>query len=105
MPEQLPLFADVPPRTLSERFLAFHGANPQVFVIFARAARALKAGGRARYGAKAIVEHMRFHVPLGTVGEPWKLNNSYVSRYARLLLETFPGEFDDFLELRALKSE
>ena len=91
--------------TIQERFERFHRENPQVFVAFAEAARQLKARGRTRYGAKAIYEHMRFHMALPTAGEEWKLNNSYTSRYARLLLSEFPGEFDEFLELRKLQSE
>lgn len=104
MADQPTLF-DHSPGTLQGRFERFHRENPQVFEVFVKAARSLKASGRKRYGAKAIVEHMRFHVPLGTVGEPWKLNNSFTSRYARLLVETYPDEFADFVEMRTLKTE
>ncbi len=93
------------PKTLQQRFLEFHRANPHVFEAFARAARSLKEGGRQRYGAKCIVERMRFHSGIVTEGGPFKLNNSFVSRLARLLLQEFPGEFDAFLELRALKAK
>jgi len=93
------------PRTIQERFEAFHRANPAVFSAFRRAALDLKARGRRRFGAKAIWEHMRWHMALETGGADFKLDNSFTSRYARLLLERHPEEFEGFLELRALQSE
>lgn len=95
-----------PPReTIQERFVEFHSRNPHVFERFTAAARDLKRLGRRRYGAKAIYEHMRFHLALATDGDEFKLNNVWTSRYARLLVETFPGEFDGFLEMRRLQRE
>jgi hypothetical protein len=47
---------------------------------------------------------MRWHMGLATAGDEYKLNNVWTSRYARLLVATYPGEFDGFLELRRLKS-
>lgn len=92
-------------KTIQQRFLEFHHSNPHVFAAFVEAARALRRQGREHYGAKAIYEYMRYHMALPTAGEEWRLNNSYTSRYARLLLESYPGEFDQFLEVRRLKAE
>jgi hypothetical protein len=105
--EQRTLFDDPPPPPggLQARFLAFHAANPHVFARFADAARRLKRQGRRRFGAKAIVEEMRWHTGVATEGDPYKLNNVWTSRYVRLLVSAYPGEFDGFLELRRLRAE
>lgn len=96
---------DAPTDPIQVRFELFHTSNPHIFEAFYAAALDLKRQGRKRYGAKAIYEHMRFHQGLSTSGGDFKLDNNFTSRYARLLLTTYPGEFDDFLELRKLKTE
>jgi hypothetical protein len=59
--------------------------------------------GIKRYGAKSIVEVLRWHYALrNKSGEEWKINNNYVSRLARLAMERAP-ELRGFFELRELK--
>ena len=104
-PERLAATADPQEGTIQSRFLAFHAANPHVYEAFRRAALALRDRGRRRYGAKAIYETMRYMMALQTEGDEFKLNNDYTSRYARMLLERHPEEFEGFLELRRLRRD
>lgn len=87
--------------TLDERFEIFHAENPHVFEVMVRLAREAKARGRRRIGAKALAERARWELAFAVEGEDFKINNSYVSRYARLLAETHP-ELADLFEFRRL---
>lgn len=103
----LPLFA-LPPMvtvpsyaTLQQRFEAFHAANPQVYDALRGMALAMKHRGMARYSVKALWEVLRFQA-IATHGDAYKLNNSYASAYARLLMEREP-ELAGFFETRQSK--
>jgi hypothetical protein len=91
--------------SLDRKFEQFLRENPQVFRQFRLLAVKLKAKGIERYSAKALWEVMRWQLlvqtnaPLGS----YRLNNSFVSRLARKLMEE--EEFADFFETRRLKSE
>lgn len=93
-------------RTLQERFERFHARHPDVYALFKRLAFELRNAGRDHYGAKSIIEVIRFHrtVSSGGGAEPFKLNNSYTSRYVRMLVDECP-EFKGFFEMRTLKTE
>src|SRR5688500_5975286 len=90
--DDLPMFAADPhwlrePRTKLERqFAEFHAANPHVADLFERyALEAWKAGAR-RVGAKAIAERIRWDQRVRVISDEWKINNSLVALYARLLI-------------------
>jgi hypothetical protein len=77
---------------LFERFLAFHASNPQVLTLLLRFADMLIASGRQRFGIAALWERMRWFVAIETRSDTGlKLNNSYRSFYARLLLLLRPA--------------
>ncbi len=89
--------------TMQERFAAYHARHPDVFGLFRRFAAEARAAGRARFGARAIMERIRWHYAVVRHdGEPFKINDSFTSRYARLLIEEDPG-FAGFFELRRLR--
>lgn len=92
-------------KTLQAKFEAFHGAHPDVYAEFKKIAYQLLALGVRHYGAGAIFEVMRFNRTVSgrDIGEPFKLNNVYRSRYARLLIDEDPT-FAGFFETRALKT-
>ena len=92
-----------PELTIAERFDAFHEANPHV----ADALEALAAEWLARHrkvGVKALAEAVRWRSGVETTGEPWRINNSFTSLYARLLLARHP-EWAGRIETRALATE
>lgn len=90
--------------TIQDKFEKFHQENPRIFVLFVHYAKLLKKKGFTTYSAKAIFEQVRWHMSVRVKnGKPYKLNNNYTSRYARLLTETHPA-FTDFFESRTLRS-
>ena len=89
---------------LDEKFQRYHRANPDVFGLFLRFTLKAKERGFRHYSAKAVFERIRWHMDIETKdGEGFKINNSFVSRYTRLLEQLFP-EHIGFYEKRSLKS-
>lgn len=94
-----------PEATIQERFEAFAAANPWVGEALEGMALELHHRGRKRIGVKMLAERLRYeyeratHDPTST----FRINNSYVSRYARWLVERHP-ELADSIELRELKA-
>jgi hypothetical protein len=84
-------------------FEKFHAENPQIFDLFRAFCEDARRAGRGRYGSKAIVERIRWHVEVETRGDAFKLNNNYTSCYARLLLQEDPS-FATFFQLRGVSS-
>lgn len=75
--------------TLAERFAAFHEANPHV-----AHALELLAGQwlqtNSHVGMKALFERLRWESGIQTVGDAYRLNNSYTAFYTRLLIDRRP---------------
>lgn len=88
-----------PEATLAERFAAFHAANPHVADALESLAAQWLAAGNRRVGAKALIERLRWESGLRTDGKPYRINNSHVSFYARLLIERHP-EWAEAIETR-----
>ena len=96
-----PLYA--PGMTLEERFEAFHAANPHV----ADALESLAAQWLSRHrkvGVKSLGETLRWASGLQTDGDPYRINNSSLSRCARLLIGR-PRAWADSCEARSLATE
>lgn len=90
-------------RDLDKDFWQYHTENPEVFQLFLRFARQAKRAGMKRYGAKSIVERIRWHIAIETNDPEYKLNNNYTSRYARLLEREYP-EFEGFFIKRRIRT-
>lgn len=89
--------------SIEGRFVRFHSENPHVFGLFVRFAEEARAAGRKRIGAKAIAERIRWSVSVETRGDGFKLNNIFVSRYARLIAKERP-DLAELFETRSLKA-
>lgn len=90
--------------SLQERFEAFHAAHPEVYRELVVLARRARAAGRARIGIGMLWEVLRWERTLAGVEDGmWKLNNSFRSRYARLIGQREPDLVDVF-ETRELKA-
>ena len=78
------------PRSLAERFAAFHQAHPEVYdALVTLTTKAYDAGSR-RLGIAMLFEVLRWEWMLSRLpadNEAWKLNNDYKSRYARLIMQ------------------
>lgn len=92
-----------PEATIQERFEAFHAANPWVYGAFERLTADWVTHGRSRIGIGMLTEVLRWQYNRTTVGDPFKINNDYRSRYVRLLIDHHP-EWADVFETRALKA-
>ncbi len=92
--------------SIQERFEAWIARHPDIYTEFKRIAESLRARNRSRYGAKAIMEVIRYHRVLSgqDENEPFKLNNIYSSRLARKLMEE-DARFIGFFETRELRTE
>lgn len=89
--------------SLDERFRDFHAANPHVYENLRLMALRLKRQGRSRIGIKMLFEVMRYEYLIHTEGDSYRLNNSFTSRYARLLAENEPA-LRGIFETRSLRT-
>ena len=86
-----PKIAKRKPATLDERFMLWAGANPKVIQLFLQFAREAKTSNQ-KFGIKAIAERVRWEVFIyRKEADPWKINNSYMSRLARHLVKLDPS--------------
>lgn len=90
--------------TIQDDFEEFCAENPDVYAHFVRYAEELRRAGRRRYGAKGIIERIRWHFATSCGDEAFKIDNRFTSRFARKLIAERP-EFAGFFETRTLKSE
>ena len=87
--------------TIEERAAAFDAANPHVYREFRRLCFALYERGHKRFGAKLIVEQMRWNWMMRTTdASGFKLNNNNTAYYARKLMANEP-ELDGVFSLRS----
>ena len=93
-----PLFHDISPHIV-DRFVDYHKANPHVYDLFKKFARELLTKGLRHYGAKAIMERIRWHIEVETACDDFKINNNYTSCYTRLLINEDPI-FKNFFDTR-----
>ena len=68
---------------IKARFVAFHKANPQVWLLFQRFTFDMIDTGRVHYSARAIGHQIRWHTALKTTDE-LKLNDHYTVYYGRM---------------------
>ena len=79
-------------------------ANEPVVELFLRFAREAKQARHGHFGIKAIAERVRWEVYIARKeADPFKINNSYVSRLARLLVSREPS-LKGLFEFRKLRS-
>ena len=93
------------PITRAEKFEKFHQENPHVLTNLEALASKLISRGQKHIGIGYLFEILRYETFLVT-NDPesdLKLNNSYRSHYARLLLERHP-KWQNIIHIRALRS-
>ncbi|MFB7890284.1 hypothetical protein ACFCZ3_19760 [Cellulosimicrobium cellulans] len=76
--------------SLDERFQRFHAANPHVYTGLRDLALPIARLGK-KTSIKMLWEVLRYQELVRTQGEEFVLNNSFTSRYARLLMEQEPA--------------
>jgi hypothetical protein len=87
----------------TDAFVDWIKVNYHVFGQFCKHAKALIKAGRKHYGAKTIIELVRYHTDIRQKGdEAFKVNNNYTSYLARLCMLVYP-ETDGLFDLRTVK--
>jgi vacuolar-type H+-ATPase subunit E/Vma4 len=100
-PQQLALLAD----PIDERFLEFHHANPHVYRRLVAMAREWKDAGHDACSIKMLVEVLRWQGGVQTDRRDGLLiNNSFTSRYARLIAANEP-DLAPLFTTRTLRSD
>lgn len=95
---------DAEDRSIQARFERFHRDHPGVYDLFRQFAGEMKRAGHEHYSADAILHRIRWHHDVNPSRHGgFKINDHFVSRYARLLMASDP-EFRGFFELRELKT-
>lgn len=90
--------------TIAQRFEQFHRENPHVYTSLRDLALAKVGQGARRISPKLLFEELRAGgVATATGDDPYRLNNIYTSRYARLLASE--PELAGRIPMRAIKSE
>ena len=95
------ILSDVAPNVV-DAFVDYHRENPHIYEAFKRYSQDLKDAGRSHFGAKAIMERIRFDTALAGNDE-FKINNSMASSYVRLICWEHP-EFVGFFETRTRRA-
>lgn len=99
-PRQLALLAD----PIDARFLEFHHANPAVYSALVSLARQWKEAGHERCSMDMLVHIVRWQYGTSTQSDDgFKINDHYVSRYARLIAANEPALAEMFTT-RALRN-
>jgi hypothetical protein len=89
--------------TIQQRFQSFHTLNPWVLESLEKLTEDWLRRGRRRLGIGMLTEVLRWQHGRRTIGDEFRLNNNYRSRYVRLMIERHP-EWADVFETRELKS-
>lgn len=90
--------------SIFERFTQFHYHNPHVYRMLVKTCRYVRRTGIQRLGIADIFERLRWFYRFETVGEPFRLNNSFRSFYARLIMVSEP-DLADFFETRTSQAD
>lgn len=88
--------------SIQERFADWLSKHEDIYAEFRVIAASLLDAGVRRYGAKAIVEIVRFHRVMSDKG-PVAVDNDFVSRMARKLVAE-DARFREFFVMRKLRS-
>lgn len=91
------------PSPLDKRFWDFHKSNPNIYSELVKLSQQVKDSGRKRISINMMFEVIRWNSYIKTTTKDFKLNNSYRSRYARIIVENNP-QFVGMFEVRRIKS-
>lgn len=89
---------------IQTEFEEFHQKNPHVYRALVRMTRRLRDNGHTRFGIELLFAQLRWQSMIQTSGDPFKLNDHYTSRYARLIMDNYP-EWEGTFALRGLRRD
>jgi len=89
--------------SIQQKFEDFDIAHPEVYTHFQDFANQIRGAGHTKYGAKTIIERIRWEIDLKSSDGEFKINNNFISRYARKLINEDPA-FEGFFNLREIRT-
>jgi hypothetical protein len=93
---------------IQAEFAGFHERNPIVYRTLVRLARQARARRRDKIGIAMLWERMRWELTVEVdtpdLGDSFKLNNNYRSRYARLIMAQ-EKDLEGFFDTRRLHDD
>lgn len=92
-----------PNESLDIRFRNWLRANPHILDAFIHYALQLQRAGRRHFGAKAIVERLRWEYAIQSSASDFKFDNNMTSRLARAAVARRP-ELATLFEFRELRT-
>lgn len=84
---------------IDSRAVRYDVENPGVWQEFERLALDLIGRGIQHYGAKAVMEVVRYHRTVRSNDPHFRVNNTFTSYYARKFIRRYP-QYRDFFDMR-----
>ena len=88
---------------MAHNFQDFDAAHPEIWVLFRNATFQVMERGFRNYGAKSILERIRWHTSIEQGRRDFKVNNNFAPFYARKFHDSYP-EFSGFFRTRTQKA-
>lgn len=88
-----------------EDFLMYHKDNPKLYWMFEKFTFEIINRGRTHFGAKSIIERMRWESLVSAEDGKYKINNNSAPFYARLFEEKYPSLKGFFRKRRSVADQ
>lgn len=89
--------------TLEQQWYKWHKQNPAVWRLFVKFTFEAINAGRSHYSVNAIIERIRWHTQVETVGSEFKISNNHRAYYARYFHKVYP-KHNGFFRTKELRS-
>ena len=93
--------ADYPSDSI-QLFREYHDERPEIYYHFKKYSMQMYQSRRNHYGAKGVMERIRWDYALRYPEEDFKISNSFISMYARLLMFERP-EMEGFFRTKRVR--
>ena len=81
-----------------EKFAEFDNAHPEIYKVFVKFAKQA-AEKKTKYSAKSIFHRVRWETDVGDMEGDYKIDDGWISHYARKFVKDFP-QHEDFFSFR-----
>jgi hypothetical protein len=82
----------------TENFEIYDSQNPEIYRLFEKFA--LEAAVKKKhFSAKCIFHRIRWETEIGNIGKDFKIDDGWISHYARKFIKLNPS-YEDFFEIR-----
>lgn len=101
---------------MTQRFLDYHAANPQVLVAFVDVIRETYIAGVRKLGMQCVVEVVRWRLTVSAAaqanregqeirGQEFGIPNDHAAYYARLIAARYPKHLGEFFRFRSCEAD